>query len=98
MSGLAAAAAGAGVEFQAVHGKRIQAKTDGALGEAGFEPADQPLRPGFGVAVAGRAGLAFAVIAVEIEIARQHVHAAAFDKPFGLVFQRGSGQWQCGNQ
>ncbi len=44
---LAAAAAGARVEFHADHGERIQAKTHGALGKAGLELADQPLRPGF---------------------------------------------------
>ncbi len=79
----AAAAAGARVELEAVHGKGIEAKAHRALGEAGFELADQALGPGFGIAVAGGAGLALAVVAVEVEVAQQQVEAAAFDKAFG---------------
>lgn len=83
---LAAAAAGAGVEFQAIHRKRIEAETHRTLSESGFELADKTLGPGFGIAIAGGARLALAVIAVEVEVAGQHVQGAAFDKPFGFFF------------
>jgi hypothetical protein len=90
-----AVAAAASVELEAEHGKRIQANTYGALGEARLESGNHGMPPGLGVAVvrlfARWWGHRIAIIAVEVEVAVEHAEGAALHEAVRTFLQQQPG-------
>src|SRR5690606_11682946 len=81
----------AAVKLQAQQADGVNTETDSALGEAGFEGADEAQAPFFSLAVVV-ATRAVTPVAVEVYAAGQNVQAAVFDKAIGLGLRAGECQ------
>ena len=79
------------VEFETEHGECINAESNGPLGEARLELANDAVSPFLGIAVARPARLPFTEFTIEVEIAVQNGEVAALDETFWLLISGHSG-------
>ncbi|MNG09289.1 hypothetical protein D3C84_927060 [compost metagenome] len=70
------------VELDPQHGECIDTNAYGTFGEAGLEPAHDSMGPLLGKPVTGATRLAFAEIAIEVQIAVEDGEAAALNEAF----------------